>query len=95
MNNKQSIFKTKTVHMSTQWNPSFYLDYAQCPVCERWFNYFTNNDFRGLKLHIRKWATKEATAKALKEISKMPHFDYWKQHSEVVSAVPKNREWTI
>ena len=89
------LFKVKTEIRHTSWNPHYELDFAQCPVCKRWFNYFTRNDFRGVKLHIRKWATKEATAMALGEITKMPHLDFWRDNTEIVAAIPKIREWTI
>lgn len=92
---KHPLFKVKTEHRSSQWNPSYDLDFAQCPVCKRWFNYFTKNDFRGLKLHIRKWATKEATAYALGETKQMPHLLFWQENTEVVEAIPKAREWKL
>lgn len=89
------LFKMRRETRKTSWNPRYTLDYVQCPVCKRWFNYWIKNDFRGVKLHIRKWATKEATAKALGEIKKMPHLDFWRTHTTTVNAIPKNREWTV
>ena len=68
---------------------------AQCPVCTEWFNYYYDYDLRGVKLHIRKWASKEATAHALGEIKEMPHLECWKQNTRIVDSVPKSREWQI
>lgn len=91
------LFKMRRETRKTSWNPNYTLDYVQCPVCSRWFNYYVKNDFRGVKLHIRKWATKEATANALGEIKKsgMNHLKFWKAHTEVVQELPKAREWKL
>ena len=89
------IFKTRTEVRSTDWNPKYELMFVQCPVCRRWFNYWQNNDFRGVKLHIRRWATKESVGFALGEIKKMPHLEFWKENTEVVATIPKSREWKV
>lgn len=66
-----------------------------CPVCGEWFVYYYDYDLRGVKLHIRKWASKEATAYALNEIKKMPHLNFWKENTRIVDSIPKSREWML
>lgn len=68
---------------------------VQCPVCKEWFTFYYDHDLRGVKLHIRKWASKEATAHALGEIKIMPHLKFWKENTRTVDATPKNREWML
>lgn len=89
-------FKERSRKFKPDWNPKGWdINEVQCPLCEEWFTFYDRNDLRGIKLHIRKWASKEATAYALGEIKKMPHLKFWKENSISVNAIPKGREWRL
>lgn len=95
MSNFVIPFKTKQEKIKEGYFKGHEVKKVQCPVCNEWFNYYYEYDLRGVKLHIRKWASKEATAHALGEIKKMPHLIFWKENARIVDAVPKNREWML
>jgi hypothetical protein len=95
MSVEHPIFKTRTYQFTNEWH-TWKQTQSQCPICKRWFTYCAGyNKFAGVKHHIRKWASKEATAYALDETSVMPHLEFWKHHTEKVELVPQSREWRI
>jgi hypothetical protein len=88
-------FKSRVREHRSEYLGQLAIKEVQCPVCKEWFAYYYDNDLRGIKLHIRKWAGKEAMAYMLKEISKSPHLDFWNSNTRIVGNIPKTREWTL
>lgn len=64
-------FKNRTRKITSGFFMGGDIKEVQCPICQEWFAYYSDYDLRGVKLHIRKWAGKEATAYALGEIKKV------------------------
>jgi hypothetical protein len=87
-------FKSR-VRQHTGWMAKYPTKEVQCPICKEWFAYYEDYDLRGVKLHIRKWAGKEAMACMLGEIKKTPHLRFWNENTRIVGNIPKTREWTL
>lgn len=89
------LFKPKMATVGT-WAGDKNVQRVTCPVCKEGFTMFHGN-FSGVKLHVNRWAKKEAMAYALGELKKseMNHFDMWKKHTRAISSVPKQREWIL